>query len=326
MRDRQVAEHFEHAIASFPIAATESADALSDDLRDRVRVAGRLMALDFGDESRVRDSLRRGLAQAWEARRRHSGEVAQRKLWVLRRPLPALGLGGALMVALVVPASRAVIARPFLQLIEAVGIGGHSQVVRTEPPTQEEVARNIEHLGTAVAKGQQWFVHTPYGGFAGGVPPGQSAVIRRVDSLQNLQALTTLKLQMPTSSHRGQTVQFSHADVAPDGVVLMYFGSGPNELLLIEAPVGEGRSAVYSRTVGGTTPDGRMVFESPKLMTEELTLNSRAVVWDPDNTGLNRNSSALRWEADDIAYSLTGRSLTREEAVELFLSLRPLDR
>lgn len=35
--------------------------------------------------------------------------------------------------------------------------------------------------------------------------------------------------------------------------------------------------------------------------------------------------SGLRWEEGDVSYSLTGRSLTCEEAVGLFLSLRPID-
>lgn len=35
------------------------------------------------------------------------------------------------------------------------------------------------------------------------------------------------------------------------------------------------------------------------------------------------NSSALRWEHDGISYSLMGRGLTKAEAVQLFLSLRP---
>jgi hypothetical protein len=37
-----------------------------------------------------------------------------------------------------------------------------------------------------------------------------------------------------------------------------------------------------------------------------------------------QESSALRWEADGVSYSLYGRSLTREEAIDLYLSLRPL--
>jgi hypothetical protein len=38
-----------------------------------------------------------------------------------------------------------------------------------------------------------------------------------------------------------------------------------------------------------------------------------------------RDISALRWEEDGVSYSLMGRSLTRDEAVELFFSRRPLD-
>ncbi len=66
------------------------------------------------------------------------------------------------------------------------------------------------------------------------------------------------------------------------------------------------------------------MLEAPELKTEEFLLNGQKVVWDPDTTTLIPNSSALRWETDGVSYSLMGRAITRDEAEQVFLSLRAL--
>jgi hypothetical protein len=106
----------------------------------------------------------------------------------------------------------------------------------------------------------------------------------------------------------------------------------------------------FSRGVSRTTPEGGLVLESPEVKTEEMSLGGQTVVWDPDpelpsrgaadssspGTGwrakarslfqpARMETSALRWEEGGVNCSLMGRSLTREEAVNLFLSLGPLD-
>lgn len=93
----------------------------------------------------------------------------------------------------------------------------------------------------------------------------------------------------------------------------------------MQAPVGGGRGMSYSRVVVGTDKQGRFVQQSPELRTEELLVGNQSVTWDPDTTGRIPNTSALRWERDGISYSLMGRALTRDEAVQLFPSLRPAD-
>jgi hypothetical protein len=73
---------------------------------------------------------------------------------------------------------------------------------------------------------------------------------------------------------------------------------------------------------------------------DEAALGGQAVVWGPSDRDPETPSppsifspgawfrfrhrpdlSAPRWEEDGVSYSLIGRSLTREEAVALFLSL-----
>jgi hypothetical protein len=162
--------------------------------------------------------------------------------------------------------------------------------------------------------------------------------VRRVSHLDDIRAAMT-RLQIPTGVHRDEPVRFDHAFVAPGGIALIFFGSGANELFLSAYPVGEGRSVGYSRSVSRRTAESELVVESPELKAEEMSFRGQTVVWDPDpeppsskelhwpGTWFRRRSetSALRWEEDGVSYSLMGRGLTREEAVDLFLSMRAVD-
>jgi hypothetical protein len=233
-------------------------------------------------------------------------------------------------------------------MIEMVRVGEHTQILRQGPRTIAEVATTAERFRQQVANGQMWLLSTPYGGFGGAVPPGSSARVRRVSSLERLRSLTPMRIQVPTGLHREEPVRFDHAFVAPGGWVLIFFGSGffgsgPNELLLSQCPVGEGRSVGVGRSTSRRGPDGQLIVESPELKMEEMSFSGQVVVWDPapeppptSSGGYfspgswlpvrhRDESSALRWEEEGVSYSLMGRSLTREEAVDLFLSLRPLD-
>jgi hypothetical protein len=318
----------ESALGSAPSGAPERAGGFDEDLRGRVRVAASLAALDLVGESRVREPLHARLQRAMEERRARAGEPAVRRHWALRRPVLATELGVLLLVALlalVAPRSLAALVEPVVRFIERVRVGDHTQIVRSSPQTAAEVAAILARSRQQLANGQRWFLHTAYGGFGGRVPPGENPVPRTVASLRLLHSLTALRLQTPTCLHRGEAVRFDHAVVAPGlGPVLMFFGSGPNELLLAAFPIGEGQSVAWGRSVMRNAADGGLVTESPALKAEELSLDGRGVVWDPDTTGLRPDSSALRWEDDGVSYSLMGRRLTREEAVDLFLSLRPL--
>ena len=207
--------------------------------------------------------------------------------------------------------------------------------------TGAEVSAILEEFSHRLTSGEMWYLATPYGGFGGGVPPGASARVERVSSLERLRSLTPMRVQVPTCLHRDEPVRFDHAFVTPGGWVLIFFGSGPSELLLSQFPVGEGRTVSFSRSVSRRTPTGDLVMESPELKLEELYFGGQTVLWDPapeypappsrslfsPGTWFQpaRDESALRWEEGNVSYSLTGRSLTREEAVDLFLSLRPLD-
>ena len=344
MREGQAAVLFEAALGSLLSGSSEPA-VQDEELRDRVRVAEDLAALDLARASRVRESLRERLTQALEERRARPVAPAPRRSWVMRRPVLAAEIAALVAVALlavVAPRSLAALVEPVMRMIEMVRVGDHTQIMRQAPMTGAAVAATLEQHGQRLANGQSWFLNTPYGGFGGSVPPGNSTRVQRVSSLERLRSLTPIRLQVLTCLHRDEPVRFDHAYVAPDGWVLMFFGSGPNELLLSQCPVGEGRSVGVGRSTSRRGPDGQVIVESPELKTEEMSFGGQAVMWDPapeppppSSGGYfspgswlpvphRDESSALRWEEEGVSYSLMGRSLTREEAVDLFLSLRPL--
>lgn len=85
MRERQAAVLFEAALGSLLFGSAEPA--MQDEgLRDRVRVAKGLVALDLAGESRVRESLRTRLAQALEERQQRP--ATSRSCGPHRRPPP----------------------------------------------------------------------------------------------------------------------------------------------------------------------------------------------------------------------------------------------
>jgi hypothetical protein len=228
VRERQAAVLFEAALGSLRSDSREPVEAPDQDLRECVRVAGWLAALDLARESRVRESLRSRLTQALEGRRARPGASAPGRPWVMRRPVLVAEIAVLVAVALlavVAPRSLAALVEPVVRMIEMVRVGDHTQIMRQAPMTGAEVAATLEQYGQRLANGQSWSLNTPYGGFGGAIPPGHGTRVQRVSSLERLRSLTPMRLQAPTGLHRDEPVRFDHAYVAPDGWVLMFFGS-----------------------------------------------------------------------------------------------------
>ena len=263
-----------------------------------------------------------------------------------RSPLVAGAACVALVVLLVaIPGARVTIARQVDKVLQALRIAPHTELITPDAQTKQEVdasLRQFEHQlnadpvndartkpsvdaspGRTVpppSRGRMWNVSTVYGGFGGAVKEEAYFDPQRIDDPAILIARAPIALMAFDGEYRGEAVTFNHALLAPDGVVLAFFGAHATELLLVQAPVGQGRSVAFSRVVTGA--GGSVIGVAPAI--ETLTLSGQAVTWDPDTTGIMPNNSALRWEANGVSYSLYGRALTRDEAVAVFSSLRPL--
>jgi len=233
----------------------------------------------------------------------------------------ALAAAGVAVLLLAIPFSRDAIAHQAYRVLQSLGIAPSTQLVTYQAQGADEVNASLRHGQQEVGAGRAWRVRTFYGGFGGNVPPNASPDVRRIDRADTLRAAVTIPLLAPDGPYRGQPLSFHHALLAPDGVVFAFFGSGDTEVMLFQAPVVPGKPISFSRAVVGR--DGIIIGVLPAI--ETLDIGGQRVTWDPDTTGLNRALSALRWEDAGVNYSLYGRALTKDDAVMLFSSLRPLN-
>jgi hypothetical protein len=242
--------------------------------------------------------------------------------WSVRRHPVAAGIAAAATIGLLlaIPGARLAIARQGVRVLQALRIAPHTQLQTDDVQTTREVSASARQLERQLSTGRAWHVSTPYIGFGGSVPNGASPDVRRIDQPAVLLSLALMPLIGPEGEYRGEPIAFHHAWLAPDGLVLAFFGYGETELLLVQAPVRNGQQMAYSRSVSGQ--GDTVIGVAPSI--EILTVNGQRLTWDPDTTGIMPNSSALRWEHSGVSYSLYGRVLTRDEALALFSSLRPL--
>jgi hypothetical protein len=229
-------------------------------------------------------------------------------------------VGATAVVVLLIPGARVALARQADWLLQVLQIAPSTDLVTSGLQSREEVNASVQQERRLLESGRSWHVSTVYGGYGGSVPKGASAVPQRIDRPDVLSSLAPIPLLAPNGIHRGQGVSFHYAWLAPDGVVLAFFGFGDAEVFLLQAPIRSGQRIAYSRVVSGA--GGTTIGVTPAI--ETLTVNGQRLTWDADTTGIMPNSSALRWEANGVSYSLYGQALTREEAVALFSGLRPL--
>ena len=327
VNERRAAQVFERESGSIRPCSQTGVPADQSDLGKSIELAGQLRAL--GGE--WRNVTPHGLQQAvLRIADRAAVGIPEASEPAPRRRKRALSVSfaataAAVLLIIAIPAARDSVARQFHRALDVVRIGPDTEVVQPDASTAGEIGATLQQHERELASGRRWSIHTAYGGFGGSVPPGASPALQRVDRLELLRSMTSMAIQLPTSEYRGAIPRFSHALVAPDGLVFVFLGSGDRELLVVQAPVGGGRGMSYSRVIGGTDKQGRFFQHGSELRTEELRLGNQSVIWDPDTTGLIPNSSALRWEGEGISYSLMGRALTKDEAAQLFLSLRRTD-
>jgi hypothetical protein len=325
MDDRTFAQAFEQEIAAMLSGLQPPVEPDRGDLHESIQVAKQLRALATEWGRLASPALQQEVASIAERAQVGVEHGAASGRFVGRR-MVRFGVAmtaAATLIIVAIPAARQGVARQLYRVLDVVAVGADTEVVRPDAGTPGEIAATVQQFDRQLASGRMWHISTAYGGFGGGVPPGASPALQRVDRLDILSSLTAMAIQLPTAPYRGRVPTFSYALVAPDGPLFLFFGSGNNEILLVQAAVRPGHGVQYSRVIGGTEKQGRFTTYSPELKTEELVLDGHTVVWDPDSTALMPNSSALRWERERVTYSLLGRALTRDEAVQLFLGLRP---
>jgi hypothetical protein len=321
MSDRQAAHMFEQLLGA-ECDLSDPRDGTNPDLVERLALARRLLACRLDGSQSTREAVQR-IGSSRERQTVGAGKPVRRR----RRLVPALAVAGAaVVVLLVIPASRGVIATPVYQWLDVFNIGPHTRVVRALPMTPEEEREVLRQHQASLASGRSWYVSTRYGAFGGSIPRGGSAIVQSTTNVRELLGLTSMALLFPSGMHRGQPITFSRADVAPAGLVLTYFGFGANEILLTQWHLPAGLMVQYQRSVSRRSADGRWVSETPPLALETVDIDGQSVTWDPSPAGVRPDMSQLCWETADFSYCLHGSSLTRDEALAIYRSLRPLSR
>jgi hypothetical protein len=318
MRDQQAANTFS-GILDGGIGSTIVGAEHSRDVQERLAIAQLLLSLRLDGTSSARETVLRIGAE-----HRPNERATVKPTWRVPRFVNALGAVGALLaLALVVPASRAVLADQLYHLLAQFDIGSSGHLARFTPLDEAEAMRRYRELA---ASGRHWSFRTPYLPFGGLVPPGKSTVTQSVDSLPQLLKLTSMMLMVPRGVHRGQSVPFTRANVLPIGTVLMFFGEGANELMLLQHQLGDGIQFAVSRSMRIKGSDGKWRTEVPKLAPESIVIDGQKLVWEEDPTGMMPDSSMLVWETKVVFYTLHGRRLTRDEAIAIYKSLRVVQR
>jgi len=313
MRDADAARLLEAALSGDPVGRPH----VDDGVAARVEIADRLRSANAVWLRDLPEALQR--VGAGHVQINGGSEHAARFGWRRGRVVAPVVVMAVVLLIVAIPGARRTLARPFLQILESVFVGEHTEISQFGPQTAEQTDQTLEGFRSELAGGRRWFVHTRYLGMGGEVPPGKSPDVQRIETIAEIATVTDMRVQMPTVGSLGEPADFNHALLAPDGLLLAFFGTGDNEVFMIEAPIGNGHAIGFSRSTGG--PDGTTGVE---LRTETFTVDGQVLVWDPDPTGKMPLTSALRWEADSVSYSILGRALTRDRAVEIFLSLKPL--
>lgn len=299
----------------------------------------RLTELDLSDQSRVRDSL------GWQLKERLASNppaentpIPETRRWnMMRRPLPAFVLG--ILVALVFlavahPEGRAALSRvgKFFQL-------GDNTVFHQQEDFNEAVMDSIlASSAKEIEKGEMYFLHNVYGGFGGPVPEGADPYIKQVGSLSLTIEMMEFPLMVPTYFHEGipPSFRFTKAEVMPNASVILYFGIGPFETMLMQTQVGEGASIGFSQSESTKGPDGQRVTTGIVPDMEELNINGMKVTWLIHDENRRRSLGGWAekktettigkfiWEHEGISYLLDGKFLSLEEGKKIIESLKPV--
>lgn len=297
----------------------------------------RLAELDFSDQSLIRDSLGRELTEKSGLRPGVTGRTSHgnRRWKMFRKPIPAFSLGifvALAVVALAHPDTQAALSK-FLKIFQ---VGDSTYVYQHGTMGQAAIDSILATSDQNLEKGESYFLHNVYGGFGGNVPRGADPFIKQTASLSLAAGLVDFPLQVQTyfNDKIPARLRFQKAEVLPNGSAILYFGIGPFETMLMQTPVGEGKTMGFGSTKSTTTADGvkSVIGIAPNM--EEIEIDGHIATWMIHDEGTRRRLGKWAaketdtiigrfiWEKDGVSYILDGRLLTKEEGIKIIESLR----
>lgn len=300
MNEQDWADRFSHDVDSLLSEAGRGDDEPTPAAYRRALDLARVLATtDFSDQSQGRSALRRRLLNRVGRRVRRPGKVPQRRAVLT---VSALAVAALLLIAAAWPG---VLAR----FVQSLQLGPHTpahQVAPGSATAQPQVSGPITL--EVVQREEGWTIRTAIGNFGGSAPPGERAVVLRLDSVDQAQAAVSYDLHQPGYLPVGY--QLREALVAPGESGFLVYDGPQGEIVLVQTPV-------YVRVE--EHPDG--VAVSTSVMVGVLTDKPmEEVVRDGWRAGWFEGNS-LVWEAEGISYTLGGVNLSLEEAIQIAESL-----
>jgi hypothetical protein len=256
---------------------------------------------------------------------------------MFRRPVPAFALG--LVAALVIltvalPEGRAALSR----IVKIFQVGDSTFIHTPDDFNEAAIDSILTAADQQIEKGEIYLLLNDYGGIGGPIPEGADPFVKQLGSLSLTAREVDFPLQVPTHFHEDipARFRFMKSQILPSGSVIMYFGLGPWETMLMQTPVGEGQSIGFGGSVMKIDDDGQRSSTGIAPQVEEIEIGDLKVAWVIHDEGARRNLGKwaekktdltigkFLWEADGVSYVLDGRLLTLEEGRKIIASLQPL--
>ena len=120
----------------------------------------------------------------------------------------------------------------------------------------------------------------------------------------------------------------------PNGSIILTLGIGPYETMLMQTPVGEGKSMGHGTSTTITGSDGTRITTGVAPNLEEIEIDGAKVTWMIHDEGTRRNLGKWAakktdtvigkfiWENDGVSYVLNGKLLTKDEGIKIIESLQ----
>lgn len=256
---------------------------------------------------------------------------------MFRKPIPAFSLGifvALAIVALAHPDTQAALSKFF----KSFQVGENTYVHQFGTVEQAYVDSVIAAGNEKVENGEMYFHRNFYGGYGGLVPEDADPFIKQTASLSLAAGLIDFPLQVPTyfNDKIPAMLRFQKAEIMPNGSAFLYFGIGRFETVLMQTPVGDGRSMGYGASTSTVSEDGVKSVTGVAPNMEEVEIDGQKVTWMIHNEGMRNKRGewadknpdtiigSFIWENGGVSYQLDGRMLTKEEGVKIIESLRPI--
>ncbi len=313
MNERDLADQFNQDVDRL-LADSGRADSvpLPADYAQTLRLARKLIAVDFSAESQVRHSLRRklliqvGIAQSRKESRMNAYPYPNQ---LRRRLLIAIaGLLALLLVEMLLyQGGPAVAAQSIENGAKLIILGAYSTAQKIE----------AQVTGKPFPK-DEWYVDLyPGFGVGGNGPPGTNPTVTTATSFDEAQQIAAFGIRQPGYLPEGYILQEIRLAPIFTGPGALMFPSTPNAYLFYDSAgsvIVIAQSPVGPQSISDVATVGQFVGFGTNGWLEEVEFDGHIAAWAEGNI--------LIWEKDGISYMVGGPILTLEEAILIAESLK----